>query len=895
MSRDSRPRLRGLRALLSLFPKEFRVAHQHDMEQVFREQHRDARQMGGRRGTIALWFATLADTMRTAPTEHLRILAADAAYALRRFRHSPGMTAVAVATIAIGIGATTAVYSLVDHILLRPLPYAEPDRLVHLRPLLDGEESMSGPVYRDLEREVDAFDGVLTMAGLGSTTISGTEGPERVRRLVVSANFFDVLGTPPLVGRTFRPDDVQYLSADVLRTAAPEELPISPVVISHNLWQRRFGGTRDILQQRLKITDRPFEIIGVLPDDFRVLMPRLMNLDAKRDLWWLSNWDPESFPRDVHYLEVLARLAPGVSLPQAQAAVDAFCARQRTQHPELAALDYRIRIEPLHRQVVGHAAQSLWTLFGAVVFVLLIACANVASIMLAGGATRQGELGLRVALGASRERLVRQLMTESALIATAGTALGVALAFALLHVFMMFRPEGLQRFEGATLDAAMLRFALLATVVSTLLFGTVPSLRYAQPRLQQALAAGRRSIGGLLRRRSRGLLVAAEIALCFVLVAGTGLLVRTFVTQLAHDPGFAPQGVATTQIMVPRGYPDREDRIALYRRLAEQAASIPGVESTGLTTKFPFNGGGGHTVIASDQAPEDEQLIWDARITPGYFRTLGIPLHAGRLPTWSDMADPDRPFALVDTALAQRLWPDQEAVGRQLKVPRLSFDGDGDVPNQDYWAEVIGVVGRVHDGSATAPGPETVYLGLNFTPSMTPTLVVRSRGAATLAPALRTALLEVDDQIASSPPRTMAAWIGDATAELRFTMILLGIFGLIGLLLAAVGLYALLAHAVRRGTGEIGLRLALGAEPKGLLTIVLAQGMKLTALGLVLGLVGAVVLGRVLAGSLFGIPAHDPLILGFVGALLTLTALAACLVPALRAVRVDPIDALREA
>lgn len=886
-------RSRLLRLVLRLFPKEFRLTYARDMELDFREQQRDAARTQGRRGVFRLWLATLLGTLKTAPGEHLRVLAGDSRYALRRFRKQPGLALVAVLTIAIGIGASTAVFSLVDRVLLRPLPYDDPERLVHLRPLLDGEESMSGPIYIDLTHEVGVFDGIFSMAGLGSTTIAGAEGPERVKRLVVSANYFDVLGTEPMLGRTFAPRDVLYLPTEVMRTAPPEERPIGPVVISHSLWQRRFGGELDAVGSQLEIDGRPFEIIGVLPETFRVLMPRLMNLDAKRDLWYLSNWDPATFPREVHYLEAIGRLGHEVTLAQAQAAVDVFCARQRERYPELRDLDYRIRVEPLHRQVVGHTSQALWTLFGAVTFVMLIACANVASIMLAGSATRQGELGMRVALGATRERLVRQLMTESVMVALAGAVLGLGLADLGLDVLEAVRPDGLQRFEAASVDGRMLTFAVLGTAISAILFGTLPSLRYSRPRLEHALTNGRNPLGGLLRRRGRGLIVAAEIALSFVLLAGTGLLVRSLAAQIAQDPGFEPAGVVTGYVHLPRGYSDREDRIGLYREMSDRLAEIPGVDSAAFTSNLPFDAGGGHAPIAVEPDLE-EQLVWDARITPGYFQTLGIPLREGRLPTWSDLADPDRPFALVDERLAARLWPEESAVGQRIRVPRLSFAGGDDVPNEYFWADVLGVVGHIHDDSLTEPGPETVYLGLHFTPTNSPILTLEaSIPASRLEPAVRDTLRKIDDHLAAAGFRDMNAWVGDATADLRFTLGLLSLFGAIGLLLAAVGLYALLAHAVRRGTGEIGLRMALGAEPAGVLQMVLSQGLRLVVWGLIAGLVGALVLGRVLGGQLHGVTAHDPAILGLAVVVLVLAAVVACGVPALRALRVDPLVALR--
>lgn len=885
---------RWFRALLLLFPAEFRVDHRRDMEQVFRDEVREARS-AGRLGLARLWLATCWGTLTTAPTEHLRIFRQDAAYALRRMLKNPGMSLVAVVTIGLGIGATTAVFSLVNQVLLRPLPYDQPERLVHLRPLLEGEESMSGPIYHDLLREITLFEGLFTMSGLGSTTISGEEGPERVKRLIVSTNYFDLLGTRPLRGRLFQAEDQVFLSPELSRVAKPEELPVGPVVISHDLWQRRYGGDAETVGELLQIGRRAYEIIGILPADFRVWAPRLMNLDARRDLWYLSDFDPALFPRDVHYLEVLAKLSPGVTLAEAQAEIDTFCARQQQRHASVRDLDYRIRLEPLHHQVVADSVKPLWLLFGAVTLVLLIACSNVASLMLAGGATRQGELGLRVALGASRERLVRLLMTESFLVSVVGAGLGLALAHYGLALLAAHRPESLQRFEEVHIDRAMLVFTLLATTFSAFLFGLVPSLRYSQPKLKSALTPGRRSLGGLLRGKSRGLLVAGEIALCFMLMAAAGLLTRTFLAHQHVDPGFAPQRVTTTYTHLPwRDYPEARDRIALLRQITEEVEAVAGVVSVGLTTSIPFDASGGHTTIGIDRDPETERLIWDTRVAPGYFRTLGIPLRSGRLPEWHDMSDPDRPFALVDEALAERLWPGENALGRQVRISRLDFGRSGDVPTEQAWAEVIGVVAAIHDDSLAQAGPETLYLGLNFALS-NPVLTVKTAGEPTAAvrAEILAALRRIHPELATSPFTEMNQWIADSTANLRFTLSVLGLFGIVGLGLAAVGLYALLSYSVRRGSGEIGLRMALGAEPQAILGTVLRAGMRLTLIGLAGGVLGSLLLDRLLASLLFGVDAYDPGTLVSTALVLMATAMAACAVPAVKALCVDPLSALR--
>jgi len=781
----ARPSLtqRVFRLLLKLFPAEFRVAHEKSMEQAFRDEVREAGEAESRWSWVRLWGVTFWGTVTTAPGEHLRIFASDARYALRRFRHHLSMTAIAVLTIAVGIGATSAVFSIVHQVLLRPLPYDEPERLVHLKPLLHGEESVSGPVYYDLLSETQAFSGLFAMTGLGSVKISGVEGAERVRRLIVSPNYFDVLGVQPQLGRSFRAEDQLFLSAADIQGADPDALPIGPVVISHDLWQRRYGSDPEALGSLLRIADRPYEIVGILPPDFRVLVPQLMNLDAKRDLWYLSSWDPRTFPRDVHYMEVLGRLADGVTLDQARDEIDAFAARQRERHESTRQINYQMTVEPLHAQVVEGASRPLWLLFGAVALVLLIACSNVASLMVAGGATRQGELGMRLALGASRERLVRQLLTESFLIASFGAVLGLALATVSLELVLSWRPEALQRFEAVRLDRPVLLFTVVATTLSALMFGLIPSLRYSRPQLEQALQAGRRSLGGLLRSRRRGLLVAGEIALSFVLMAGTGLLLQTYLTQSKLDPGFIPERVSAISLEIPyRKVPKVEDRVALYRLMTETVAAIPGLESVGLTSSIPLDQSGGHAPIASDLAGAEEEQVWEVRVAPGYFRTLGYRMLAGRYPEWSDFADPDRPFALVDEALARRVWGDQAAVGKRLRLSRLAFGSNGSVPNEQVWAEVIGVVGTVYDESLLYPGPETAYIGLDFKISTQPILTFKARDEQLaghpggIDARVREVLRTLDDEIALSPTTSVAEVMGEMTASLRFTLSLLAVF-----------------------------------------------------------------------------------------------------------------------
>ena len=909
---------RIFRTLLRLFPAEFRRDHGRDMEQIFRLQSRDAARSGSL-DLLRLWWSTLRDVAATAPGEHLRILREDSLYAWRMMAKNRGLTGAAVLTLALGIGAATAVFSVVHQVLFRPLPYEDPERLVYVHS--PNQDGMSGPSVIDL-RQLDVFDGVLTMAGLGSATLGGDAGsecgpsggygapPQRVRRLIVSANYFDVLGVQPLFGRGLRPDDVLLLPAETLRGADPSALPVGPVVISHQLWQQRFGGDFDALGELVEIDGRQRQVIGILPPDFRVQAPRRLNLHEIRHVWYLSNWDPALFPRNVLYQKVLARLALGVSLEQAQAEVDAFAERQASAH-EIYNGNYRLVVESLHEQVVVEAAGPLWLLFGAVALVLLIAASNAASLLLAGGQARLGELGVRAALGAGRERLVRQLMTESLWIALAASALGVVFARLGLEVLLAVRPETLPRFEDIHVDPQVLLFAIVVAAVAALGIGVVPAYRFSAVRPGARLTRGRRSLAGVLRRPGQGWLVAVEIALSFVLVVGAGLLIRTFWTLHGVDPGFDARGSVVTYLNGGSGDTRTpETRMVSYRRWIEAIEGVAGVEVAGLASNVPFDDGADHMPVSAQAlgGREPTQLVARVtRVTPGVDQALGLRLLAGSWLTWDDLGDVDRPVVVLDEALVERLWPassfespsseassSREAVGRRMRVQRLRFDQNDEVPHEFHWAEVVGVVRSVYDGDLASTPPPAFYLGYNYVSGDAPALVLRSpREASELAYDVRTRLAEVAPMMASSEFRGLDGLVRDASAELRFSLTLLAAFGVLGVLLAAAGLYALLAGAVRAGLGEIGIRRALGADGGSIVRLVLGQASRWVLVGVVLGAFGALASSGLLRSQLHGVEPTDPLTYLAVAALLLLTALCASLRPIRRALRADPLWALR--
>lgn len=804
-------------------------------------------------------------------------IARDLRYAVRQMIRQPGFAAVAVLTLALGIGGTTAMFSVVNAAVLRPLPYPEPERLVwvtEVLPEMATHEFAPGPhflAWRDRAQTLDQIGAYVPAV----STLTGAGEPERLHGVRASAGFLPMLGVTPLHGRHFLPTEDRAGEAGV-------------VLIGHALWQRRFGGDADILGRSLTLDDRPYTVVGVLPPDFRFFQPA--------DLWVPLALDPEQEGRQyVTNLDAIARLTPGVDREEAQAELEVirqqYEASMPANHP---VLDGTVRVARLHRVLVGDTGRLLLILLGAVGFVLLVACANVANLSLSRAVTRQREFAVRAALGAGRGRLVRQVLTESLLLAACGGALGLMAAFWLTG--MLWRLAGPSAVgaigDVATLgvDLRVLGFTALTVLLSGVLFGLAPVLQISRVDVARSLkgtslAAGFRA-GGL-----RQLLVVIEVALTLVLLAGAGLLVRSFVHLLDVDPGYRPDRLLTLRVSLPDAqYPTADHRRAFYAEVVERASSLPGVRSAALTNHLPLTRLGfhgwltipGRSDAAGDKPPEHPPTPVSI-VSPEYFNTMGIPLRAGTLFTDSHDAGSPR-VAILSESLARQLFPNDDPIGRQVWVPG---PGKG-APT------IIGIVGDVrHEGLDAEILPQ-VYVPVRQSPWASMTLVVRSDGdPMLLGPAVRSEVRALDPHLPIYEMQSMEQRLAQSLSSRRMNLMVVGAFAVLALTLAAVGVYGVMAYTVSQRTREIAIRIALGAGVPNVLTLVVGQGMALVGAGVMVGLIGAWALTRVIASLLFGVSPTDPLVFITTAALLSAIALLACYLPARRATPIDPAVVLR--
>jgi predicted permease len=801
----------------------------------------------------------------------------DLRYALRALRHSPGFTTVAILTLALGIGANTAIFTAVHHLLFRPYPFLEhAGRLAAVWQVAPGgydHNEVSPADFRDWRANLKSFDHLVSHFWW-TGNVTGGERPERIQGFQVSADYFDALGLRPALGRTF---------------VAGEDEPGSDrlVVLSWGLWQRRFGGDSSVLGTVVSINGIPRTIVGVMPDGVRYPGPA--------EMWAPFAPPPETWTRrQSHYLLVTGRLAPGRTLEQARAELATLTAALAAQYPETNR-SWRGNVRPLVRDTARQIEPMLAVLMAAVGFVLLIVCANVANLMLARATGRGRELGIRVALGASRARITRLILVESMVIALAGGAGGVLLGVFGVDLLRALVPPDLRRmiagFDLLTVNGAVLAFSAGLSIVSALLFGLVPALRAAHG------SAGRESLrtgattSGRERHRLRRTLVGVEVALALLLLVGAGLTLRTFRHLGTLYPGFEVQGVALTSLALPgRAYPEDPDAARFYSRLVERVAALPGVTAAGAANVVPLcgcNQTSGFSVIGAPPYPPGEGPEMDWRIiTPGYFAALRVPLVRGR--DFSSADGPDAPgVAIVNETLSRRWFPDGEALGRRLHV-----DGDTTRP-----IEVVGIVGDVRHAGLTQQTPPEMYLPAAQRPAWEMTVAARATGgeqaAVALLPAMRAAVLEIDPNQPVYDQQTMGNLLAFSMLQYHFSLRLLAALGLIALVLAGVGIYGVIAQLVAERTREIGIRMALGGDQQAVQRLVVRQGIMPAALGIGVGLLLAPALTLLVRGMLVGVSPLDPLTFGAVAVLLLVVAVAACWLPARRAARVDPMVALR--
>lgn len=803
----------------------------------------------------------------------------DLRYSFRTFIKSPGFTAVAVIALGLGIGANTAIFSVVNALLLKPLPYKDADRLVliwHAYPKLNLDQaSISAPSYIEYRDMTSSFEQVAT-ATEWNVNLTGGGEPERLQGARISYNLFSTLGVQPFQGRSFLAEEDQPGRNNV-------------VVLSYGLWQRRFGGDPKIVGQTITLDGASYDVLGVMPAGFVFMI--------EVDLFTPIAFTPEQLAATNHgneYLIGVARLKPGVTFAQASADLESVADQLR---PQFYGPNWGITLVPLREQLVGSFRSALLILLGAVGCVLLIACANVANLLLARASSRQKEIAVRTALGASRMRIVRQLLTESVLLASLGGAFGLLLAFVGIRALVLGVPEDITGFivgwKDINLSAPVLAFTLGVSMLTGVVFGLVPALRASRPDLNESLKEGGR--GGTEGRRNnlvRASLVVVEVAVALVLLIGAGLLIRSFVRLQQVSPGFNPSNVLTMQLSLPRSkYGEKPQLAAFFQQVVERVQNLPGVSSAAVGNNIPMGNQGWNSSFAIEGlqvAPGEPSPHGDPHmITTDYFKTMGIPLFRGRYFTDADSKD-SLPVAIIDETLAEQYWPDEDPIGRRLAA---FFDGPR---GQLNWRQIVGVVGHVKQYGLDGKTKVQYYFPQSQSPQRDTYLLVRTAGEQpNMISAIRGAIDSVDRDQPIYRVMKMEDIVANSALQRRVSMFLLGIFAAVALVLAAVGIYGVMAYSVTQRTHEIGIRMALGAQQKNVLGLVVRHGMVMTLIGVGLGLGGAFAVTRVMASLLFGVSAHDPLTFVGIPLLLGAVALLACFVPARRATKVDPMIALR--
>lgn len=808
----------------------------------------------------------------------METLVQDLRYSLRNLLKTPGFTAVALVTLAVGIGANTAIFSVVNAVLLRALPYADPERLVVL--LHEGHSGNSPANFLDWKRDNHVFENVGAAEGW-SPNLTGIDKPEEISGLHVTSDIFTVLGVRPILGRTFTPDE-DRLGHDHM------------VVLSYGFWQRHFGGSKDVLGRTIEFNGEPYTIIGVMPAGFR-FAPFWA---TRAEVWGPLPLNPND--RIVNSKRVFARLKPGVSIEQARAEMATIAARLEKEFP---GTNKDVVVTPLKERVVGDLRPALLVLLGAVGFVLLIACANIAHLLLARASAREREIAVRTALGASRARILRQFLAESTLLAFVGGGAGVVVANWGLRALLTWAPDDITKFGSIALDGHVLTFALAVSLITGIAFGLAPALQTSALNVIASLKEGSRGTGsGRHSNRVRGVLVASEFALALVLLAGAGLMIRTFSALAAIDPGFNPHHLLTMVVSVA-GAKDTAatDRSAFYQRSRERIRSLPGVVSASAINHLPLAGDDWDLPFFIEGRPTPRRGEGPAGtyrvVLPGYFRTMDIEFIRGR--DFSEHDNQSSPgVAIVNQFLAKRHWPSEDAIGKRISVG-LKPDG---TPSRE-WLTVVGVTQNVVRKDWNAPAQEEFYLPFLQSPGYSSgaspfskymSFVVRTAGdAGAQASAIENAIRSQDKTVTISEVESMDEVVAEANAQPRFYLYLLAAFAAIALVLAAVGIYGVMSHSVSRRTHEMAVRMALGAQQSEVMRLVVGESMLLAVIGGAIGFIGALALTPMMKTLLYGVRATDPATFATVAVVLGAVALLASYIPARRATKVDPMVALR--
>lgn len=804
----------------------------------------------------------------------------DLRYGSRMLRKNPAFTLVAVLTLALGIGANTAIFSVVSGVLLRPLPYSSPERLVQFwetNPLKGWTQATVAPANLfDWQEQNQSFEDIAAYmgsdtkeAGMSNLFLTGEGEPERVRGLHVTGNLFSVLGVSAARGRTFTPEETLAGNHRV-------------AVLSHDLWLRRFGGDPSIVDQTISINGANRTVIGVMPDGFY--------FPAKEvELWVPMGWEHAQIARlrRPHFLRAIGRLKPGVSIEQARSDMTSIATVLEGQYPDTNT-QMGVGLGRLQEWIVGDSRPALLVFLAAVGLVLLIACANVSSLLLARAESRKKEIAIRVALGAGRWRIIRQLLSESLLIALIGGAIGIFLAVWARKLLLALGARHIPRLHEISLDAAALGFTLGITLLAAVLAGLLPAWQVSRQELTSSLKDGQKGAGGSQRSGMRSLLVVSEIALSFMLVIGAGLLIKSFIRLVRVDPGIDPNNVLTLRLDLPGSrYPEDHQQRAFFEEIERRISGLPGVESVGATTCLPLEGykWTGDATVEGHPAEDYLRELRHKEVTPGYFRTLKIPLLAGREYDGRDTANSPK-MAVVNEAFARWAFPNEDPIGRRVKFTKPAIDSP--------WYQIIGVVrGEKQDGLDKEIRPE-VYEAQSQNTQSQLVMVVRTSGdPMNLAGAVREEIRAVDRDLPPYDIKRMSEVLSASFAKQRFTVMLLGVFAALALGLAAIGIYGVIAYSVTQRTYELGLRRALGAQSGDVLKLVGGQVVRLAVTGIGLGLAASIALTRLIASLLFDVSATDPTTFAVVALLLGAVALLAAGIPARRAVRVDPMVALR--
>jgi len=814
----------------------------------------------------------------------------DIRFALRSIAKNPWFALAAVLSLAIGIGANTSIFSVANSLLFRPLPYDNPDRLVILWNRSPGlgitQDWFSTAQYVDIKTSHHGFEQVAIAIG-GNYNLTGQGEPERVGVIRVSSNLLPMLGAKPALGRLLTPD---------------EDSPGRPstAILTDGMWARRFGRDPHVIGQSVIINGQTYEVVGILPQHFTLpqeVVPLLDGTEQAEIFLPLPLAAAAAQVRDHEDYNLIGKLKPGVSVQQAQAEMDILTARLRHDFPENYPPNGGLTfgIVPLLEQVVGDVRRSLWILLGSVGFVLLIACANVANLMLSRAVARQQEIAVRTALGATRWHIIRQLLTESLMLSLSGGALGILICLISIRPIHILGTKSIPRLQDVGLDGRVLLFTLLLSIFSGILFGLVPALRVSRLDLNSTLKDASRASAGTSAVWSRGnnfrrLLVVSELALSVVLLIGAGLLIRSFSRLQNVSPGFNARGVLTFDLtMTGKRYADKQSVLNTYRQLWDRLEHSPGAIAAGGVTSLPLSEAFAWTPITVEgrvPLPGEKFLNADERVVAGhYFEAMEIPLRRGRL--FNDHDDFASPVAvIVDEYMAEQLWPGQDPIGKRIHIVEL--------PTRDPWQTVVGVVGRVKQDSLDSNPRIAFYLAHTQFPSRAMTVAFRGQtDPAAMLASTKTELHNLDPDLPMYYVRTMEQRVNESLARRRFSMMLLGVFAAVALVLATIGIYGVMAYLVTQGTRELGIRIALGASQRNILALVVRQGMALAISGVTVGLAAAFLLSRLIRSLLFGVDATDPMTFAGIAVLLAVITLLASYIPAQRAARIDPLTSLR--